>query len=390
MYSDLLTEHSVRSGATQSFQKLVLEWVTHSQRPLRLIELTAVINSMTDRGGLRDLQDTKRMIRTCCGPLLEICEDEVIQIIHHSFTEFLCGSEHSHVQMKEKTRNRFPVLDPLSIHSSISIACINYLQSGCFEGWTIERRYSILDEPSYKTQSYFHKGRFGMLRDSLFQERTINFNFLPYAAEYWPIHAVKVGGERPDLHQALDNFLSEENHSYQSWKDVWPGITTDIPTNLTSLHVSANCGLRDYTETLLLRGMDVNSVDGLERSPLIYAALNGHDSTVSVLLEHSARHDIVDGLGLTAVHYAAKMGHAKALQTLLLSGADPLAEKSREDMGFERYSSKSTIGQTALFNVCEAGHLDTLLVLLKYLDPSTLGSKPLHVSLMRDSHCQNI
>lgn len=224
MYSDLLTEHSLRSGATQSFQKLVLGWITHSQRPLRLIELTAVINSIPDRGGLADLQDTKSMIRSCCGPLIEICEDEVIQIIHHSFTEFLCGSELSHVQMKEHVIDRFPVLDSMAIHSSIAIACIHYLQSGCFEVWTIEPRRSLSDAPLYSNHSFFSKDRFGNNGEYDYQERTITFNFLPYAAKYWPIHAVKVDGEKPDLHQAFDSFLSEENKSYQAWKDVWSGI----------------------------------------------------------------------------------------------------------------------------------------------------------------------
>jgi hypothetical protein len=99
MYSNILADYAARFEITQAFQKFLLEWVTHALRPLRLIELAAVITSLADRGGLRPDQDAKLAVRNSCGPLLEICEDEVVQILHHSFTEFLLNLKVSHVQI---------------------------------------------------------------------------------------------------------------------------------------------------------------------------------------------------------------------------------------------------------------------------------------------------
>jgi hypothetical protein len=89
MYSDLLHEHFIRSGVSLEFQTLLLSWVTHSCRALRLTELAALINSHTSRCGLNDSQGAKLMDCTSYGPLLEVLEDETVQLINHFFTEFL-------------------------------------------------------------------------------------------------------------------------------------------------------------------------------------------------------------------------------------------------------------------------------------------------------------
>ena len=64
MYTNLLREHAARSGTTEAFQVLVLGWVTHSLRPLRLIELTSIVKSLPDRGGLKPSHDAKLAVRT--------------------------------------------------------------------------------------------------------------------------------------------------------------------------------------------------------------------------------------------------------------------------------------------------------------------------------------
>lgn len=91
MYNGMLLDHAARSGVPQQLQLTILQWVTHSVRPLRLLELTAIIDSLED--GKRNSKDTKALVRTACGPLLEILEDETVSIIHHSFTEFLVDEQ---------------------------------------------------------------------------------------------------------------------------------------------------------------------------------------------------------------------------------------------------------------------------------------------------------
>jgi ankyrin repeat protein len=379
MYTDLLLEHAARSGTTEDFQKLVLEWITHSTRPLRLLELTTVINSLADRGGLQPDQDTKLSIRTCCGPLLELCEDQVIQIIHHSFTEFLLDPDKQHVQMTSKERIRFPVLDPGVAHRTIAMTCIRYLQSGCFDGWEIPQRdkmqHNLLerdDDPAAKRTCY--RGHEKSRKDLI-----LKFPFLGYAT-HWPLHADKVPGQEAELFDQLDDFMRDGSHDFESWKHFWDGCVAALPHDFSPLHVAAHCGLTAYTEHLLQQGAGINAIDEYKRSPTIYAAMEGRHHTLEVLIQHGAGIEDYDARGLAPIHHAAIRNQSAALRVLLDSGANPSKGKTLEDPHYARDYGKSTIGDSALTYICKYGHVEALRELLKYLDQSQLLDGPLHLA----------
>jgi hypothetical protein len=113
MYTTMLLDHSKRSGVPQELQLLILQCVTHSSRPLRLLEIASIVDFVR-RTARTDLivkatgvpQDTKSIIRAGCGPLLEILDDETVSIIHHSFTEFLVDPDR-----RTDDANQFPRID---------------------------------------------------------------------------------------------------------------------------------------------------------------------------------------------------------------------------------------------------------------------------------------
>jgi hypothetical protein len=370
MYTDLLQEHAARSETTEDFQKLVLEWVTHSTRPLRLLELAAAINSLPDRGGLKPDQDTKMSIRTCCGPLLELCENQVIQIIHHSFTEFLIDSNQHHVHMTADAV-RFPVLNPTLVHGAIAVTCVKYLQCGCFNQWELMSR----SHGNPKAQKKYHEGE---SRTPAHKDLILRFPFLNYAVQNWPFHAEKVSTPDTELFEQLDAFMQKGNNNFEFWKDFWDGLNTDLPDNFSQLHVAAYCGLTNYAERLLIQGVNLNATDSYQRAPITYAAMEGRDRILEMLLEEGARFDDPDIQGWVAIHHAARRNQPGALRLLLNAGAAPLMGKTVDDPYYNAYSSKSTIGQTALFYACQYGHVEALNELLKYLAPSQLLNGPLH------------
>lgn len=140
MYIGILRQHSFRSGASLHFQYLLLSWVTHASRPLRVTELTALVNFHGDRGGPNDLKNAKLMVRTSCGPLLEILEDETVQVIHHSFTKFLLYSGSRSAKETTESANWVSDFTPALIHRSLALSCIDYLASGCLESWSVDER----------------------------------------------------------------------------------------------------------------------------------------------------------------------------------------------------------------------------------------------------------
>ncbi len=96
MYTKMLFDHSARSGTPQDLQLFILKCVTHSSRPLRLLELSTLVDFVRKSRRTQFAPDalpstlgTKSIVRTACGPLLEILEDETVSIIHHSLTEYL-------------------------------------------------------------------------------------------------------------------------------------------------------------------------------------------------------------------------------------------------------------------------------------------------------------
>lgn len=75
MYDDLLREHTRRTGISPSLQLLIMQSVTHASRPLRLLELADMINVTQFSDDAKDLKKAKELVRTACGPLLEILPD---------------------------------------------------------------------------------------------------------------------------------------------------------------------------------------------------------------------------------------------------------------------------------------------------------------------------
>lgn len=128
MYNGMLLDHSLRSRVPQELQLTILQWVTHSSRPLRLLELAAMLDSQNS--SRKSTKDTKAVVRAACGPLLEILEDETVSVIHHSFTEFLIDSGRSTRPSSDDQHPQFPVIDPQKAHRAMGLTCLRYLTSG--------------------------------------------------------------------------------------------------------------------------------------------------------------------------------------------------------------------------------------------------------------------
>jgi ankyrin repeat protein len=348
MYVDLLHEHSARSGASLHFQSKLLSWITHSSRPLRTTDLAALINLHSDRCGLADSQDAKTMIRTSCGPLLEILDDETVQVIHHSFTEFLLDNSRSTASETLESEKWFPAFMPAVVHRSMTLSCLDYLMSGCFESWSVAENSNEIDSATQK-------------------QLMIQFHFLQYSSQNLLYHAAKCDPSDAAFVSTFDRFLKYGSHDFESWKSFWFSKTKNsVYDNFQPLHVAAQAGLTAYTVHLLGKGQNPDLVDSHGLSPVAYCAMHGHAETMAALLDHGASITIDDLDGLTPIHHAAKGNHVKALQSLLDAGADPMSPKSKEDSD---YSFHSTLGKTPVQYACELGNAAVIPVLLQRLNP---------------------
>jgi ankyrin repeat protein len=87
----------------------------------------------------------------------------------------------------------------------------------------------------------------------------------------------------------------------------------------------------DFVKQLIAKDAEVNKKGW---APLHYAAANGHDDIVKVLLDHSAYVDAGSPNGTTPLMMAARGGHVSTVKLLLDNGAD--------------LTVKNQIGMTAL------------------------------------------
>ncbi|KAI9040280.1 ankyrin [Aspergillus affinis] len=359
MYTNVLRDHATRSQTTAEFQRLVLEYIVYSARPLRLLELSTMIDSLPDRGGLSMDQTAKLAIRSTCGPLLEVCEDGVIQIIHHSLTEFLLNRDVSHIQ-QAATEREFAVLDPQVAHEHIARGCVNYVTFCC------------ISELNQLTKKTFPDPR------TLWQR----YPFLQYAAKNWPYHAAKFNPTE-DFLSFLDAFF-DQSATFKSWQTLCIYLKPVEYNDSTPFHVASHSGLHSYVEHLLANGADTEALDGYNRTPLTHAAMQGHAGIVQTLLNHKARYDLVDDDMMAPIHYAAKQNYSEVVRVLLAMGAHPCAPvQAKTPMKSGAYRGtygNHEKGETPLSYACRLGHFQTFEELQGYVDPSTLRQGFLHLA----------
>jgi len=128
---------------------------------------------------------------------------------------------------------------------------------------------------------------------------------------------------------------------------------TVSPGAFTGLHLAAYTGLSWLLLKLLDSdyASDIHARDPLGNQPLLWAAKNGHDSAVRLLLERGAHVATRNNEGVTALYWAASNVHALIMQQLLDKGAD--------------CRPRDRIGWTPLHRAAFNGHTGVARVLLE-------------------------
>jgi hypothetical protein len=316
MYNGMLLDHSLRSRVPQELQLTILQWVTHSSRPLRLLELASMLDCQNGTG--RVAKDTKAVVRAACGPLLEIVEDETVSVIHHSFTEFLIDTERKKRPTSGTTHPQFLVIDPVTTHTAMALACVKYLTSGCMDDWKASPESDSEDDDAY----------YSPLQQSQ-QSIRMRHPFLDYAMHNWYVHASKLENIDVPLLEALDSFMNPKNQAFFSWLDMnWPEKTK--LSKVSPLHVASWAGMTSYAEHLLQMGVESNGRDGRERTPLSWASSRGNVEVAALLLKSIGDPDVDDYNGRKPLHYAALANHHKIVRLILAAGVSPTTKKTRD------------------------------------------------------------
>lgn len=264
LYTELLQEHARRSGISPSVQNLILQSVTHATKPLRLLELAEMCRVIDPVGTGRDLRAMKDLVRTACGPLLEILPDETVSVVHHSFTEYLKGSTRSEYE------GGYPVLRPGPAHAQLALSCLRYLLiTGCLD--EIEINIDDSDtEPGFGDENCQYPNSTRVSEAVL--ELRMKFPFFVYATRNWHTHirsSEAVSYEQDEINEVLEQFLSVDKN-IKAWLEVsWPGYRTNARM-FTALHLAGRYGLVAYTRKLVAGWSgDLNACDITGKTSLL-------------------------------------------------------------------------------------------------------------------------
>ena len=333
----------------------VLMWLHLAYQPFQLTELQHALSVEAGQTqlDLDNIPSQKVILDSCLGLVILDKETGTIRFVHYTLEEYFRGHGEKHFPNGSRT---------------VAEICLIYLNFG-----------DLI--PQCQTKYELCK-------------KMEDFAFLRYAAVNWGYYvarecddtvsklALKIL-ERVEPTscplQVLYGLLPSTHWDY-SLTDSFTDSFTDnhiepvgkVATEFSGVHVAAHFGLAACLQCLCLPTYRVaNMNDDTRRTPLSWAAENGHEGVVQLLL---ARDDVEintrSNNGQTPLSFAAGNGHKDVVKFLLA--------RDKVDVNI-----KSMSGYTSLSFAAEKGHKDVVQLLLERRDmdintkDSSYGQTPL-------------
>ena len=257
-----------------------LRWICYSERPLQVDELChalAVEIGATDFN-LQNIPSIDTLLDYCQGLIVVDSETSTVRLIHYTVQEYLCS---------------YPGLFSKP-HSILAETCLTYLNS------QYVKRLTPHSMPPPQSMS-----------------------FLKYSARYWGTHTKKDLSDHA-MALALELLSQYEDHisAVSLLKQVLhPSLRPATATSplFSGLHCASFFGIVELVTVLIYdEGCEIDQQDCVGRTPLAWAAKNGHEAVVKALLEW--KNIDLNSLGAhnrTPLAYAAFGGHAGVVKLLL-------------------------------------------------------------------------
>ena len=314
-YSAMLDRIRGQGGEKSRLGMAALMWISHSERPLKANELCHALAVEIGSPYLNtDNVPSIGTLLTCCQGLIAVDKEaSTVRLIHFTLQEYLRA--HPHLFS--------------TAHSTMAETCLSYLNSQQVKALPTSPSPDLQDTP-----------------------------FIQYSSLYWGIHAKRDLSDCAKL-LALQLFNSCNHHistrillEAQKWFGYNPD--SDGVSLFSGLHCASIFGIVEIVADLVkVEGCDINQKDCTGNTPLIWAAWNGHEGVVKILLEQDQVSP--DGPGRrsqTPLCSAAENGHEGVVKILLeRDDVDPNVQGSWD--------------QTPLSFAAESGNEGVVKVLLE-------------------------
>ena len=280
-----------------------------------------------------------------CGSMITVRERQA-HFVHLSAKTYLRQAQFIHLSAKthllENERESIVSHDLRAEHRNIALNCFRYI---CSEKFQSSQSRDASPSPM--------KGR---KNSSAYKDNNNDIICLEYPIMFWIDHARYASDDISEHIDVNADFFKARSEERQVWFQAYWVKThaecEETPGTFTGLHLAAYAGLSWLLSKLLSSGhdFDIHAHDSLGNQPLLWAARNGHESVVNILLDRGANVAAKNNEGVTALYWAANNGHTSILLLLLKKGAN--------------CRPKDKIGWTPLHRATFNGHTNVVRVLL--------------------------
>ncbi|RYO96334.1 hypothetical protein DL764_007492 [Monosporascus ibericus] len=320
VYETSLTRiNNLETGKLEMAQNLIV-WAVLSIRPLDVDEISHALaaNFKRKKFDTRDVPRVPTILSLTQGLVVYQGKSRGVRPVHKTAYAVL----YKYASEIE----RFKLGGP---HQYLASRCFTYLSLDDFEGGFCQT-------------------------DEEFEERLQSYPLYDYAAHNWGHHARSAS----TCCQGVVDFL-EKNVQVEASSQALIAVkrhsghskySQGFPRQMTGLHLAAFFGVQEAVHALL-RKHCLDLKDSYGQTPLSWAARNGHEAVVKLLLNNGANLKSKSDNGQTPLLWAAENGHEAVVKLLLDKDA--------------KLESKSDIGQTPLSWAAENGHEAVVKLLLK-------------------------
>ncbi|KAJ4146816.1 hypothetical protein LMH87_001375 [Akanthomyces muscarius] len=310
--------------------EMVLILLTCAKRQLTTLELQ---EALAVAEGDLTLDKTKRehtsiIVSVCAGLVTVDADSGIIRLVHETTREYLASHMHCIRPQKALTI----VEDPMKVddeknasamaaaHKIFAIICVTYLSFSDFESGFCQT-------------------------DAAFEERLQSNQLYKYAAHNWGHHTREASTGCPSVIQFLNDAPKVEASSQalmavkSSWGSNWSQI---VPRRVTGLHLASYFGVQQAVSKLLQDWQNIDQEDDVRRTPLSYAAENGYEAIIKLLLAiDKVDIDAKDSWDRTPLSYAAENGHEAVVKLLLAMDKVDVDAKDNWDRTLLSYAAEN-------------------------------------------------
>ncbi|KAL8724506.1 MAG: hypothetical protein Q9181_006794 [Wetmoreana brouardii] len=290
---------------------------------------------------LWQLSEASDKIKNMCGLFVSVV-DSKIYLIHQTAREFLLREEDgdpSSLSRDSSLGNWKKSFSITEANVQMAKACIWYLELHDFAISKLEDTDDV-------------------------DEYIDDFTSLSYAAVNWAAHFTYAKSLPTSalIETVAYKLYGTRSSSFVLWSEIYRKITRRWHRQDTFTADSTDVIITSYfghtaVLKLLLERKDVEAdqhlrEDEFGKAPLAWAALNGHEAVVELLLERGAHIDSKDAIGYTPLFCAAENGHKAMVKLLVEHGA--------------QVDKKSTSGLTPLSLAAQCGSEEVVELLLQH------------------------